>query len=34
MTGKMDFYATSTGGVGSTFVIDSIKAVVTFSASD
>ena len=33
-TGQMDLYATSTGGVGSTFVIDSIKAVVTFSASD
>ena len=33
-TGQMDFYATSTGGVGSTFVVDSIKVVVTFSASD
>ena len=33
-TGQMDLYGTSTGGVGSTFVIDSIKVVVTFSASE
>ncbi len=31
-TGQFDVYTTSTGTVGSTFVIDSAKVIVTFSA--